>query len=121
MERPPLFIMSRMVAKRVPVHDCFTAVVSSSHENGAVILVVDLLDAALDRVGGRHRLTVSAWRENFKTIRLRLCAEGSGTTAYLQGGMPLLTLAAELGLVSPRRPQGPRIRRVRRERAERTL
>jgi hypothetical protein len=121
MERPPLVIMSRMVAKRLPVDDCFTAVVSSSHENGAVILVVNLLDAALDRAGGRRRFTVSAWRENFKTIRLRLCAEGSGTTAYLQGGMPLLTLAAELGLVSPRKRQGSRMRPIRCERAERTL
>jgi hypothetical protein len=106
MERPPLVIINAMVAKWLPADDCFTAVVSSWHENGAVVLVVNPVNGTVDGVGVRRRFTVSAWRESFKTIRLRFCAEGSGTTAYLQSGMPLLALAAELGLISPRKRRG---------------
>lgn len=47
----------------------------------------------------RGRFTISVWREGDKTIRMSLTTEASGTTAYLQGGMPLLAVANELGLV----------------------
>lgn len=79
----------------------FTAVVSPIAESGELKLLVEVLAGAADTRG--RRFTISAWREGFRTIRLSVRAEDSGTIAYLQGGLPLLALAADLGIVRARR------------------
>lgn len=84
------------------------AVVLPMAETDELTLLVEILNVAAD--AQRRRFTVSAWREGFRTIRLSLRAEDSGTTAYLQGGLPLLAFAAELGFLPAR---GHRERRER--------
>ena len=93
--------MVRMPAKHVAVNDRFTAVVSVSSKDGLLMLLVEPIDnlACFENVSGRF--TISAWREEVNTIRFSMRTEGLGTTAYLQGGLPLLAVAADLGLLAP--------------------
>jgi hypothetical protein len=88
------------------VTECLTAVISASNSNGELVLTVEPI-AGLNAFNGvSGRLSVSTWCEDFKTVRFRLRSEASGAIAYLQGGMQLLALAADLGFIVPELRKG---------------
>jgi hypothetical protein len=87
---------------RVAVDERFAAIVSASSKDGGLMLFFEPIGGTTRFDGVHGRFTISVWREGSKTIRMSLRTEASGTTAYLQGGMPLLDVANELGLVISR-------------------
>ena len=83
-----------------------TAVISASNSNGDLVLVVEPVDGLTTFNGVGGRLSVATWCEDYATVRFRLRSEASGATAYLQGGMQLLTIAADLGITVPQLMEG---------------
>jgi hypothetical protein len=75
---------------------------SVRERDGDMVFVAQPVVGTTAIEGARGLVALLLWREDARTIRIRLCNCASGTVAYAQSGAMLLTLAEELGFVRAR-------------------